>query len=169
MVREHPRDGFLDREAGGVEHEGVRGGREGRDRSGRVAAIALADVLEERVQVRDHAPLAIGIDKQLLARQPELEKKTLRIALSMHTGSLRYLKTLEKASHRLDLDGQQTAELTDEHRQHAAEQLRERFRKEAERRKAERAAEAAREAERIQTEKRAAKLNQLVEKFARNK
>ena len=59
--------------------------------------------------------------------------------------------------------------MTDEHRQHAAEQLRERFRKEAERRKAERAAEAAREAERIQTEKRAAKLNQLVEKFARNK
>ncbi len=131
---------------------------------------ALLKTLQATYPVfRDHAPLAIGIDKQLLARQPELEKKTLRIALSMHTGSLRYLKTLEKASHRLDLDGQQTAELTDEHRQHAAEQLRERFRKEAERRKAERAAEAAREAERIQTEKRAAKLNQLVEKFARNK
>ena len=133
-------------------------------------ARALLKQLQETFAVfRNFAPLAIGIDKQLLARQPELEKKTLRIALSMHTGSLRYLKTLEKASHRLDLDGQQTAELTDEHRQHAAEQLRERFRKEAERRKAERAAEAAREAERIQTEKRAAKLNQLVEKFARNK
>ena len=116
---------------------------------------------------RDHAPLAIGIDKQLLARQPELDKKLLRVALSMHTNSLRYLKTLEKASQRLDLDGQPTAELTEEHRQHAAEQLRERFRKEAERRKAERIAEAAREAERRETDRRAAKLNQLVEKFAR--
>ena len=118
---------------------------------------------------RDHAPLAIGIDKQLFARQPELNKKLLRVALSMHTGSLRYLKTLEKASHRLDLDGLPTTELTDEHRQHAAEQLRERFRKEAERRKAERAQEAAKEAERRESERRAEKLSQLVEKFARNK
>ena len=101
------------------------------------------------------------------ARPSDLGERVEGLASGYRLG--RYLKTLEKASHRLDLDGQQTAELTDEHRQHAAEQLRERFRKEAERRKAERAAEAAREAERIQTEKRAAKLNQLVEKFARNK
>ena len=130
------------------------------------SARALLKTLQTAYPVfRDYAPLAIGIDKQLLSLQPEIDKKTLRIALSMHTNSLRYLKTMEKATHRLDLEGQRTAELTDEHRQHATEMLRERFRKEAERRKAERAAEAALEAERQRTEK----LSQLVEKFGKKK
>ncbi|WP_342718513.1 ProQ/FINO family protein [Propionivibrio dicarboxylicus] len=109
---------------------------------------------------RDHAPLAIGIDKQLLARQSDIERKALRIALGMHTNSLRYLKTMEKATQRVDLDGQVVAEVTEEHRQHAAETLRERFRKDAERRKAQRLAE---EQERQRTQK----LNQLVEKFGK--
>ena len=80
----------------------------------------------------------------------------------MHTNSLRYLKTMEKATQRLDLDGQVVAEVTDEHRQHAAEMLRERFRKDAERRKAQRLAE---EQERQRTQK----LNQLVEKFGKQR
>jgi len=110
----------------------------------------------------DYVPLAIGIDKQLLARMPDIERKVLRIALGMHTNSLRYLKTMEKATHRLDLDGNVGDEVTDEHRKHAAEILRERFKKEAERRKAQREAEAL---ERQRTEK----LNLLMEKFGKNR
>lgn len=109
---------------------------------------------------RDHAPLAIGIDKQLLARQPELDKKLLRVALSMHTNSLRYLKTMEKAQHRHDLAGNVVADIPEEHRQHATEVLRERFKKDAERRKAQREAEAL-------ERQRSEKLNQLVQKFGK--
>ena len=109
----------------------------------------------------NHSPLAIGIDKQVIARQPDTDRKLLRLALGMHTHSLRYLKTLEKASHRLDLDGNQVAEINEEHHQHAAETLRERFRKEAERKKAVREAE-------TQERRRSEKLNQLVEKFGKN-
>ena len=126
-------------------------------------ARALIKKLQEEFAVfRDYSPLAIGIDRQLLARQPELERKTLRMALGMHTHSLRYLKSLEKATQRLDLDGQSVAEVTEEHRSHAAETLRERFRKEAERKKAQREAEA-------QEKLRNEKLGQLIEKFGKNR
>ena len=117
---------------------------------------------EEFAVFRDYSPLAIGIDRQLLARQPELERKTLRVALGMHTNSLRYLKSMEKATQRLDLDGQCVAEVTEEHRRHAVETLRERFKKKAEREKAQREAEAQ---ERLRNEKR----GQLVEKFGKHR
>jgi len=109
---------------------------------------------------RDYAPLAIGIDKQLLSRDPTINKKTLRIALGMHTNSLRYLKTMEKSTHRLGLDGNPGDELTDAHRKYATEVLRERFKKNAERIRAQREAEA-------QERQRTEKLNQLVEKFGK--
>ena len=126
-------------------------------------ARALIKKLQEEFAVfRDYSPLAIGIDRQLLARQPELERKTLRMALGMHTHSLRYLKSMEKATQRLDLDGQSVAEVTEVHRSHAAETLRERFRKEAERKKAQREAEA-------QEKLRNEKLGQLIEKFGKNR
>ena len=126
-------------------------------------ARALIKKLQEEFAVfRDYSPLAIGIDRQLLARQPELERKTLRMALGMHTHSLRYLKSMEKATQRLDLDGQSVAEVTEEHRSHAAETLRERFRKEAERKKAQREAE-------VQEKLRTEKLGQLVEKFGKHR
>ena len=126
-------------------------------------ARALIKKLQEEFAVfRDYSPLAIGIDRQLLARQPELERKTLRMALGMHTHSLRYLKSMEKATQRLDLGGQSVAEVTEEHRSHAAETLRERFRKEAERKKAQREAEA-------QEKLRNEKLGQLIEKFGKNR
>ena len=124
-------------------------------------ARALLKTLQTDFSVfRDYSPLAIGVDKQLLARLPNLDRKTLRIALGMHTNSLRYLKTMEKATHRIDLDGNTGDELTPDHRSHATEVLRERFRKDAERRKAQREAEAL---ERQRTEK----LSQLVEKFGK--
>ena len=68
--------------------------------------------LQEQFPVfRDCLPLAIGIDKQLLARLPDLSRKELRIALGIHTHSLRYLKTTEKATARVDLDGNPAGEI----------------------------------------------------------
>jgi len=131
-------------------------------------ARALLKTLQEKFSVfRDYSPLAIGIDKQLLARLSEIDRKTLRIALGMHTHSLRYLKVMEKATHRIDLDGQAGDEVTADHRNHASEVLRERFKKEAERRRAQREAEAlARQAEAAERQ-RSEKLSQLVEKFGK--
>ncbi len=129
-------------------------------------ARALLKTLQESFPVFGNcSPLAIGIDKQLLERRPEIDRKTLRIALGMHTNSLRYLKTMEKATRRLDLDGLPGDEVSAEHRSYATQVLRERFKKDADRRQALRAAEAAAAAER----ERALKLNQLVEKFGRSK
>lgn len=110
---------------------------------------------------RDCQPLAIGIDKQLQARLPELERKILRVALGIHTNSLRYLKVMEKATVRYDLDGNTADEVTDTHRAYATEAVRERLKKDAEKRRAQREAEAA---ERQRTEK----LGQLLAKFGRN-
>ena len=95
-------------------------------------ARSLIKTLQEQYAVfRDCLPLAIGIDKQLFTRQTDLNRKTLRIALGLHTNSLRYLKSMEKATHRFDLDGNPGEEVTDAHRAHAAEVLKERFRKDA--------------------------------------
>ncbi len=113
---------------------------------------------------RDCLPLAIGIDKQLLAKLPGLDRKAMRAALGIHTGSLRYLRAMEKASVRFNLDGTQGAEVTDTHRAHAKETLQQRFKKEAERKKAEREAAAEQEANRLRQEK----LLQLANKFSRN-
>lgn len=115
------------------------------------------------VVFRDGKPLAIGIDKQLQARLPDVERKVLRIALGIHTNSLRYLKAMEKATVRFDLDGNSADEVTDAHRSHAGEAVRERLKKDAEKRKAQRTAEAAEAAERQRTEK----LGQLLAKFGR--
>ena len=109
-------------------------------------------------------PLSIGIDKQLLAKMPELDRKTMRAALGIHTGSLRYLRAMEKATVRYDLDGTAGAEVTDTHRLHAKETLQQRFKKEAERKKAELDAAKAVEADRLRQEK----LQLLASKFSRN-
>jgi ProP effector len=113
---------------------------------------------------RDCLPLAIGIDKQILARMPELDRKTMRTALGIHTGSLRYLRAMEKATVRFDLDGTAGAEVTDTHRAHAKETLQQRFKKEAERKKAERDLAQAAEADKLRQEK----LQLLASKFSRN-
>ena len=133
-------------------------------------ARALLKTLQQSFSVfRDYSPLAIGIDKQLLARCSEIDRKTLRVALGIHTHSLRYLKVMEKATHRIDLDGNTGDEVTPEHRSHASEILRERFKKDAERRRAQREAEAlARQAEAAERQ-RSEKLSQLVEKFGKTR
>jgi ProP effector len=125
---------------------------------------ALLKQLQQQFKAfRECLPLAIGIDKQVLSRLPGLNRKTMRAALGIHTGSMRYLRAMEKATVRYDLDGNPGAEVTDTHRQHAKELLQERFKKEAERKKAERAAAAEEEASR----KRQEKLQQLASKFSR--
>jgi ProP effector len=124
-------------------------------------ARSLTKDFQEKFSVfRECLPLAIGIDKQLLARLPGLDRKLLRIALGIHTNSLRYLKAMEKATVRHDLDGNAADEVTDEHRAHASKLIGERFKKDAERRKAQREAE-------LQARQRTEKLGQLIEKFGR--
>ena len=122
---------------------------------------ALLKDLQERFAVfRNYSPLAIGIDKQLFAALPDLSRKSVRLAMRSHTMSTRYLKEMEKAAQRLNLDGTPAGEVTDENRQHATEQLKERFKKQAEQRKA---TEAAAKAEALKQKK----LLELAEKFGR--
>ena len=131
------------------------------------ARALLKQLQQQFAAFRDCLPLAIGIDKQLLARVPGLDRKTMRAALGIHTGSMRYLRAMEKATVRYDLDGVAGAEVTDTHRLHAKEQLQLRFKKEAERKKAEREAE--REAAKLEeaARLRQEKLQQLASKFSR--
>jgi ProP effector len=123
----------------------------------------LKQMQQQFTAFRNCLPLAIGIDKQVLARMPNLNRKLMRAALGIHTGSMRYLRAMEKATVRYDLDGNPGAEVTETHRQHAKELLQERFKKEADRKRAEREAAVQAEAER----KRQEKLQQLASKFSR--
>lgn len=125
------------------------------------AARALLKDLEVRFAIfREASPLAIGIDKQVSGALPEIEKKILRLALRSHTVSTRYLKAMEKATVRRNLDGSEAGEVTEEQRQHASTLLRERFKKNAEQKRAQ---DEARKAE----ARKAEKLSQLAEKFGR--
>lgn len=133
-----------------------------------VDARALLKDLQGRFDVfRNFSPLAIGIDKQLIAQEPDVNRKALRLALRSHTMSTRYLKEMQVASARLNLDGSAAGEVTDEARTHSGDLLRERFKKQAEQRKAEQeSARAAQEAARAE-QRRLEKLSQLTEKFGR--
>jgi ProP effector len=136
-----------------------------------ITARALLKQFQEQFPpFRDCLPLSIGIDKQLLLLLPDLNRKLMRTALGMHTGSPRYLRTMEKATLRYDLDGKAGAEVTATHRSHATLVLQQRFKKEAERKNAERKAidaerqvQAAEEADRARLDK----LNLLTAKFSR--
>lgn len=127
------------------------------------ARTLLKQFQQQFLPFRNCLPLSIGIDKQILALLPDLNRKMMRTALGIHTGSLRYLRVMEKATLRYDLDGTPGAEVTAAHRAHATLVLQQRVQKEEERKKAEREAAAAEEAARIHTEK----LSQLSAKFSR--
>jgi ProP effector len=136
-----------------------------------ITARALLKQFQEQFSpFRDCLPLSIGIDKQILLLLPDLNRKLMRTALGMHTGSPRYLRAMEKATLRYDLDGKPGAEVMPTHRAHATLVLQQRVKKEAERKNAERsAAEAERlaaaalEADRARLEK----LTLLTAKFSR--
>lgn len=134
-----------------------------------LAARALLKELQEKfVAFREYQPLAIGIDKQLIALLPDTNRKILRIALGSHTRSLRYMKGMEKATVRFDLDGNAGDAITEEHRTHASEVLRERFKKDAEQRKAHREAEEAKRKTEETNRQHTEKLGQLAAKFSRS-
>lgn len=123
----------------------------------------LKQLQQQYPVVRDCQPLAIGIDKQIIASQPDIHRKLLRGALALHTKSIAYLKNLQAASTRVNLDGSPAGEVDEAQRTLAAQTLRANFKKRAEDRKAKEAAEAALAAERERNEK----LQQLAQKFAR--
>ena len=140
------------------------------DTPGQEARRLLKSFQETYAVFKEFQPLAIGIDKQLLAQDANLPRKALRLALSMHTNAFRYLKAMEKATQRFNLDGSPAGDVPEGHRKHASEILRERAKKETERRQAEAAArkaeaeaKAAQEAEKLRTDK----LNRLVQKFSK--
>ena len=74
------------------------------------AARQLLKQLQERFPVlKDARPMAIGIDAEILTALPEIEKKTLRTALRMHTGTTRYLKSMARGEKRFNLAGEPVA------------------------------------------------------------
>ncbi len=134
------------------------------------ARILLKELQQNFPAFRNCLPLAIGIDKQIVARIPAIDRKVLRTSLGIHTRSLRYLRQMEKATVRFDLEGNAAEEITELHRAHTAKTLLERVQKDAEQRKAQRETErknqlAAQEAE--EARQRSEKLSQLAAKFSR--
>ncbi len=85
-------------------------------------------------------PLKLRIQVDIQARtENRFTKKLLSVVLSRYTGATPYLIALTRATHRFDLDGQPVAELSEEHRQAALEELNRRRALNAERRAQERA------------------------------
>jgi ProP effector len=103
---------------------------------------------------RDCQPLAIGVHKTIRERLPGIGVGQLHHALKTHTASTRYLKALSQGTTRFDLDGIAAGIVTPEQQKQALDALRERFRKQAERRKAE-----------LQAQEHQQKLLKLVETF----
>ncbi len=103
---------------------------------------------------RDCRPLALGIHKTIRERFPAMDVGQLRTAMRIHTASTPYLKALAKSESRFDLEGQPAGEVTPEQREQAAKDLRERFKKAADRRREDKEAELRQE-----------KLLQLAQKF----
>ena len=69
-------------------------------------------------------PVKLRIQDDIQQRAPGVfGKQALSAFLRRHTGSTGYLVALTKASHRLDLDGQPSGEVSAEHRQAAMTEL----------------------------------------------
>lgn len=103
---------------------------------------------------RDAQPLAIGIHKAIAAAHPEINNDELCKALRRHTSSTRYLKAIASESVRFGLDGTPVGDISREQQELACGTVKERFRKQAERRRAA-----------LKDQEHQAKLNQLVDKF----
>jgi ProP effector len=127
----------------------------------------LLELQKSSVTFRDYKPVALRIDKAILARFPALDRKVVRSAMRMHTASTRYLKAMEKATLRFDLDGQEAGEVTEEHRAFATQTLKERFAEAARRKRDKLKQDQAREREQEAEQRKAEKLQQLVGKFGR--
>lgn len=82
---------------------------------------------------RSALPLAIGIHRAVFARLPDIPVPIVKAAISLHTSSTPYLKSISAAMERYDLDGAVAGEVTEEQRALATSQLKERFAKSAKR------------------------------------
>lgn len=72
-------------------------------------------------------PLKLRIQADIQERAPgEFSKQALSAFLRRHTGATSYLIAVSKAAQRFDLDGQPAGELSEEHRQVAADELKRR-------------------------------------------
>ena len=123
------------------------------------ARLLLKQLEQNYPVIRKAVPLAVGIDKAIIARMPGIDRKALRIALGMHTRSVRYLKAVEKSETRFDLDGNPAGEVPESHRLHASQMRQERIAKAKQQQK---------EKQRAEREQalHSAKLQQLAEKFS---
>ena len=104
---------------------------------------------------RDTQPLAIGIHKAIMVAHPDIDKNALRKTLQRHTASIKYLKAVARGGTRFGLDGVPQGDITAEQRQQANEDLRERFRNQAEQRR-----------NALKALEHKAKLHELVAKFS---
>jgi len=87
----------------------------------------------------DAKPLKIGIFQDLatrLADEERVSKTLLRSTLRHYTNSWRYLHSVKEGVFRVDLDGNDDAQIEKEHADHALQQLEESKAKAAEKRKA---------------------------------
>lgn len=103
---------------------------------------------------RDLQPLAIGIHKAIIAALPDIDRKALRQTLQRHTTSTAYLKVIAKGGSRFGLDGLPSGHITPEQQKQANQELKDRFRKQAELRR-----------ERLKAQEHQEKLQKLVDKF----
>lgn len=103
---------------------------------------------------QDIQPLAIGIHKAIIAAHPDIDKAALRQTLQRHTASTRYLKAVAAGGSRFGLDGVPTGDVTPEQQKQANQDIKDRFRKQAEQRR-----------EQLKAEEHQVKLQQLVDKF----
>lgn len=114
----------------------------------------LASLVATYPVFRDIQPLAIGIHKAILAAYPDIDKAALRRTLQRHTASTKYLKAVAAGGSRFGLDGEATGDITPEQLTQANQDLKDRFRKQAEQRR-----------EQLKAQEHQAKLQQLVDKF----
>ncbi|MBI5279014.1 MAG: ProQ/FinO family protein [Burkholderiales bacterium] len=64
-------------------------------------------------------PLKLGVYEDLLQRHPDIDKDTLKGALSWHARSTPYLEVVAAGDERHDLDGNAVEPVAPEHRHHA--------------------------------------------------
>jgi ProP effector len=114
----------------------------------------LAHLLVTYPVFRDSKPLAIGIHKPIIAAHPDTDKAALRRTLQGYTASTKYLKAVAAGGSRFGLDGVPSGDITPEQQKQANQDLRDRFRKQAEQRR-----------EHLKAQEHQAKLEQLVDKF----
>ncbi len=128
----------------------------------------LQKLQEVSITFREFRPVALRIDKAVAERFPDVDRKVIRSAMRTHTASTRYLKAMEKATHRFDLDGNTCGEVAEEHRAHAAQTLKERFAEVARRKREAQKQDEARRREEEAERRKAEKLQQLVGRFSRS-